>query len=283
MSGIFSKIKDNVILILKGIVIGIADAIPGVSGGTMALILKIYDQLLAAISLRIESLKKNWKFILFLGIGIVIGIVLAAKVLAFLFETYSVPTQLFFMGVVIGSIPLIFKEARNPEGEEKKKFTPICAIPFLLGVAVILGVFFANGGTSLPVIRELTVGNFFLIFIWIIFAAIAMIIPGVSGALVLKAMGGYDTLITAVNELNILILIPAVLGAAVGLLGAAKLLSVLLKKYRMPVYAFILGLIIASPVSIFPQSFRFNTQGIIGVVLFLFGLILPAMMEIKKK
>ena len=125
--------KEGALNVVKGIAVGIADAIPGVSGGTLAVILKIYDRLLPAISLNLKKLKKNIGFLMTVGIGIVLGIVIASKILSYLFEAHNVPTQMFFMGVIIGSIPGIYKECTK-----ERKLRPADAVPFLIAAAAML-------------------------------------------------------------------------------------------------------------------------------------------------
>ena len=109
-------------LSLKGIAIGTANAVPGVSGGTIAVITKIYDKLLAAITPNIKKLIKNLPFLIPVGLGMLIGILAAAKVLGFLFDEFNVPTQMFFIGVVIGSIPMIYKECTAEKSAEYDRF-----------------------------------------------------------------------------------------------------------------------------------------------------------------
>ena len=117
----------NFITALKGAALGTAFVIPGFSGGTMAVILKIYDRLLDAISLNIEKLKKNFGFILFLVIGMAAGVFATAVGLSWLFENHPVPTALTLTGIVVGSLPMIWKE-----GTSESKFKPLNIIPFLI-------------------------------------------------------------------------------------------------------------------------------------------------------
>ena len=110
----------HIINVLKGVVIGIANAIPGVSGGTMMVIMKVFDRLLGAVTLNLKKLKENFVFLLTILLGMGIGVILSAKVLSVCFEKYFVQTQFFFMGVVLGSLPMIYKIAT-----EKKKFSAV--------------------------------------------------------------------------------------------------------------------------------------------------------------
>lgn len=267
-----------VILALKGIAIGIANAIPGVSGGTIAVITKIYDELLESITPNIKKLMKNMPFLLPVGIGMIIGILLAAKVLAFLFETYNVPTQLFFMGIILGSMPMIYQEATR-----EKKLQPINIIPFLIGAGIMIGMFFIRTDNISSVDSSLTVGNAVLFVLSAFLAAVAMIIPGISGALVMKILGAYDAAIMALNDMNIPVILLFAVGAIVGIFVAAKVISMLLKKFRKETYCIIAGLIIGSVPSVFPSGFKFDAQGIVGIVLLVVGLAVPTLSELPSK
>ena len=267
-----------IILALKGIAIGVANAIPGVSGGTIAVITKIYDELLESITPNIKKLIKNMPFLLPVGIGMIIGILLAAKVLAFLFETYNVPTQLFFMGIILGSMPMIYQEATR-----EKKLQPINIIPFLIGAGIMIGMFFIRTDNISSVDSSLTVGNAVLFVLSAFLAAVAMIIPGISGALVMKILGAYDAAIMALNDMNIPVILLFAVGAIVGIFVAAKVISMLLKKFRKETYCIIAGLIIGSVPSVFPSGFRFDAQGIVGIILLVVGLAVPTLSELPSK
>lgn len=266
----------NIITALKGAALGMAFVIPGFSGGTMAVILKIYDRLLDAISLSIEKLKKNIGFILFLGIGMAVGVFATAVGLSWLFENHPVPTSLTLTGIVVGSLPMIWKECTS-----EHKFKPVNIIPFLIAFAVMVVMFFferadmaetaAQTDFSLLLALKLAAGGFI--------AAISMVIPGISGSLMLTIMGMYETSITAVKDLNIALIAPIGIGAVVGILSGAKIISILLKKFKQGTYSVIIGLIVGSLLTIFPADFRFNSEGIIGIVLGVIGFIIPILFE----
>lgn len=262
------KLTEKIILVVKGAFVGIADAIPGVSGGTIAVILKIYDKLLDAIDLNPKKLKENLPFLIPLGVGILLGIFLASKVLGFLFENHNVPTQLLFMGIIIGSVPAIFKECRS-----SGKLSPFHLIPFILSGAAIAAFNMLRDSSAAVGINPVS------IIIMTAAAAAAMIMPGLSGALVLKILGGYDAAIMAVSSLDIATLVFFAIGAAVGLLAAAKVISLLLKKCKTGTYCAILGLIIGSLPAIYPEGFALDTEGIIGIFTFAAGIAIPLLME----
>lgn len=276
----FGKAKDSIILVLKGIAMGIGNAIPGVSGGTIAVVTKIFDRLMEAITPNIKKLIKNMPFLIPVGIGMVIGIFCTSLVLEKLFEAYYVPTQLFFLGLIIGSIPTILHECKK----ETSKIRPVNLVPFFIGVLFMVALLFLNeGGSMFAEGAALTVRDVILYIIMGFIAAAAMIIPGVSGSMIMKVFGAYDSIISAVANLDIAVLAVFAVGAIIGLFAAVKIINVLLKKFRQGTYCLILGLIMGSVAHIFPAGFKFNAQGIIGIVLLLVGLAVPYLTELPSK
>lgn len=294
-----SNLMEHIINVLKGAVIGIANAIPGVSGGTMMVIMKVFDRLLGAITLNLKKLKENFVFLLTIIIGMGIGIILSAKVLNICFENFYVQTQFFFMGVVLGSLPMIYKEANK-----EKKLAPVHLIPFAIGLGIIIGVTLLSSSMENSVIEKLTAANFIYLAAISVVAAAAMIMPGLSGSLVLLILGGYQTVINAVDTMNIPILIPVAVGIVIGIVLCAKLITLCLKKWQRGTYAVILGLIVGSFYAIWPREtqtteiidgvekvvtegadFAFNSTGIVAIIIGIIGVLLPLSMALidKKK
>lgn len=267
-----------------GMIIGVANVIPGVSGGTMAVLLNIFDKLMNAFS--IKNLKKNLVFLLELALGGAIGILLFSKGVKFLLDTYPVATNFTFIGLIIGSIPMIYKRAT------RQTFRKINLIPFFIGLAAMVALSIVNADSiSGSVFTELTVGRFFLLLVWGAVAIVAMIIPGISGSLVLKVMGGYDTVITAVAGLspmdisgslhNLLILLPFALGCIAGALAGIKAIKTLIAKYEQATYFAILGLIVGSPISMV-RGFGFHTQGFIAIGLLIVGAVVAYLFSVSE-
>ncbi len=277
----WAKAKESIFLALKGIVIGIGNAIPGVSGGTIAVVTKIYDRLIGAITPNIKKLIKNMPFLIPVGIGMVIGVFLTAVALEKLFQLYNVPTQLTFLGLIVGSLPLVLNECKK----EQKKIRPINLIPFAIGVIFMIVLLFAGSGEPMFKGGALSLRDVVLYIVMGFIAAVTMIIPGVSGSMVMKIFGAYDSVISAVANLEFPVLFSFGAGVVIGIFVAAKVIDLLIKKYRQGVYCLIIGLIVGSVPHIFPAEFRFNVQGIIGAVLFFVGAAIPLLMErpFKKK
>lgn len=263
---------------IYGAIIGIANIIPGVSGGTMAVILNIYDELIGAVGDLKKDFKKNMMFLLPIGIGAGIGIILFSKLIEFLLGHYPMPLNFFFMGLIIGSIPMIYKRAK---GDGIK---PVSLIPFFATLAFMIGVaFIGDGSASASIITTLTMGSFIKLLVCAAVAAACMILPGVSGSLVLMILGVYTTVLTAISHFNILILIPVAIGVLIGIIGGAKLISIALK--RSPQYTFmaILGLILGSLVPVYRNAgFTFSGEGIIAIITLIIGVAVTLLFASEK-
>lgn len=276
----FTKAKDSIFLVLKGAAVGIGNAIPGVSGGTIAVVTKIFDRLIEAITPNIKKLIKNLPFLIPVGIGMVIGIFLTAVALDYLFETYNVPTQLFFMGLIVGSLPTVMHECKK----ERSRISPINLIPFMAGLAFMIFLLFAgDGGSMFTEGAALTLRDVLVYVVMGFIAAVAMIIPGVSGSMIMKIFGVYDSIIGAVSGLEFPVLLSFGAGAVIGIFAAAGIINALMKRFRQGVYCLIIGLIVGSVPHIFPEGFRFNAQGIAGIVLLLVGAAIPIFMELPSR
>lgn len=261
----------NIILALKGAVFGIANIIPGVSGGTMAVIMKVYEKLLESINSIFKHFKESMKFLIPFGIGIIIALLLGSKLINICLDKCPIPTSLFFAGLVLGGVPLVYKGTQ-------KKFNIKNIIIFLITTGIVVGMLF------IPTTDKSTIKGFdyFLLFICGFVAAAAMIIPGISGSMVLMLIGYYNTIINALNNLtnmellgnSILILLPFGIGVVIGFLSCCRLIAFLIKKFPIESYFAILGFVIASIISIIYKAClnEFDIiQLIIGIILIPIG------------
>lgn len=262
---------------LSGLAFGIANVIPGVSGGTMLVVFGIYDKLTESIS-GIKAIFKNILFLITFGLGAGGGIVLSALVITKLFAAFGLQTNMYFIGLILGSIPLIYKA-----GTEKSKVRPLCIVPFLLSMGAVIALSVMERMDLVSVVPD-TVSGFNLLFsvklfLCALLAAVTMIIPGVSGSFIMMLLGVYETVIGAITELNFYVLIPFALGAVIGIIGGAKLISTLIQKYQLWVYSAIMGLVIGSVYAILPDGFGFNTATGAGFVCLLFGVLTAVLVE----
>lgn len=245
---------ESIKFIIYGIAMGIANVIPGVSGGTIAVILNFYDRLMESITLNLKIVKRNLPFLIPLFLGVGIGIVGLSKIMQFLLENFTTQTYFGFIGIVFGSLPLIFFKAKG-----KKNIKPMSWIPFVIALVLMLYLAFANGDkeTAKTIVKYTTLNmeSFMMCFFSMAIATVTMIIPGISGSLILIIMGMYGTVYGfAIAEFNIPLLIPCGLGAVVGILGGAKVVRLVLSKFEQLTYMAILGLLVGSIVQLFMLS-----------------------------
>ncbi len=233
--------------IIAGIAVGIANVIPGVSGGTIAVVFGVYSDLIGAASLDIKTIKANFKIYLCLFGGMGLGAILFARLFRLVYEKFPIQTNFFFVGLIVGSIFIIFDLVRKKEKESS--FTKVSKIVwFFIGLSIMLALYFSKGATasSTAAIETLSLGNFILLFLIGFAGAAAMVIPGISGSFILLILGAYYTVIKAITDLNIPVLIPIGLGVLAGFILSARLISFLMEKFPKITYAFILGLVAGS-------------------------------------
>ena len=243
---------------LKGMVMGIANVIPGVSGGTMAVSMGIYDKLIGSITHLFKDLKKSIITLLPIGLGMVIGILALARVIEFMFERIPVQTNTFFIGLIAGGLPMIIKEVKG----QKIKLSGI--VGFLVFFVLVIGMAALDGASGNNAEFSKGIRDIIKLFGAGIVAAATMVIPGVSGSMMLMLLGYYEPVISAVNEAvdglrgvegasfasALFVLIPFGIGVVIGIFAIAKLIEWLFSKFKLTVYWAIIGLISASPIAI---------------------------------
>lgn len=276
--------KDKIVLVIKGFIMGIANIIPGVSGGTLAIILGIYEKFIGAINHFFSNFKENFKFLLCVFIGIGLSLITMSNVIDYSYKNFPLPTTLFFVGLVIGGLPLLYKKVK---GKKEKKEVSSWVI---FGITFAIVIFMAISDKIFGNVAQVDFSNmnlisYILLFIVGAIAAATMIIPGVSGSLVLMLLGYYYPVINTIKELstfnnlgnNLIILIVLGLGVLVGIVLIAKLIEFLFKKYETKTYYGVLGFIFASiiaiPIATFSEiEITFNIiHIIIGIVVAFIG------------
>lgn len=243
--------------ILRGIVIGLANVIPGVSGGTMMVSMGIYDKLIWCINHVFKEFKKCVKTLLPYAIGMVIAILAGAIGLKIAFREFPLPTNALFIGLILGSLPFILKEMKG------EKIGVIGVIIFLAFFALVVVLKVIEKETSTVI--NLSVLEVLKLLVLGMIASATMVIPGVSGSMMLKTLGYYEPIVTgALPDLlkgivsgngqmilhNLGILLPFAIGIVLGILGIAKLIEILIRKWKGRTYCAILGMVVASPVVI---------------------------------
>jgi len=253
---------EIIINILKGVVISISQIVPGVSGGTIAIVLGIYDKLIHAVNNIIKDFKNQYKILLQVGIGAILGMFIFSNIINVIIDKYPIQIGYMFIGIILGGAPLMFK--KSTENGFKKKNLIYLAIGII--VALLLS---GSGVDNSAVIRELSFMNAIWLFIAGVIIAVALILPGISGSFMLLILGLYNTVMAAISEINIIVLLPILVGGIVGTLATARLIEWLLKKFPGETYMMIFGFVLASVTGVFP-GFQLM-QSLIGLILGIIG------------
>ena len=232
----------------KGMAIGATMMIPGVSGGTMALILGIYNDIIGAISNIFKEFKKHAVFLLVVGAGSVLGLVAISWIVDYFLKNFNNPTMFLFCGIVVGGFPVLFKEANV--GERKKTDF----IWLVIGFLIVGGLMYldAKFDKSLFTFTSLSVGSFIYLFIAGIVVSVALILPGISTSFLLLALGLLEPTMEAIKTYNLAFLAPLLIGVLFGVMATTKLLESLMKNKPRPTYLMIIGFVIASLIEVFP-------------------------------
>ncbi|GAB5557990.1 MAG: DUF368 domain-containing protein [Schleiferiaceae bacterium] len=251
------SLKDYASITLKGLAMGAADVVPGVSGGTIAFITGIYEELINSINkinlealsiLRKEGLGKAWNYIngwffVSLFLGIAISIISLAKGITYLLDTHPTLLWSFFFGLVFASIFFVAK------GVKKWKLSTV--------VGLVIGAAFAYYITTLPAQTENEA--LWYIFISGMIAICAMILPGISGSFILLLMGSYKVVLTAIHERNLLTIATFAVGAVIGLLSFSRLLKWMFAKHHDVTIAVLSGFLVGSLNKIWPWKETLST------------------------
>ncbi len=280
MSNITSSnrsLKNYFVLGMKGLSMGAADVVPGVSGGTIAFITGIYEELISSLSninfgalkkLKKEGLKSAWKYIngnffVALFLGIFISVFSLAKLVTYLLDQYPVFLWSFFFGLIVASFVLVAKRITKWN---------LSAILALIVGAIIAGYISSLTATA-------TGEDLWYIFISGAIAICAMILPGISGAFILVLLGSYHSIMTGIKTLDIKIVTVFLAGCVVGLLSFSKLLNYLFNNFKQLVLALLSGFLLGSLIKIWPWK---NKVGDVPIVIhsdgreeFMMGNVLP--------
>lgn len=249
-----------------GILIGIANAIPGVSGGTMAVILNIYDKIMYAISLK--NIRENLKFLIPLAIGAGTGIFALSQVIVQAMEKYPIILNFCFIGLVLGSMPALYKKAKG-DGIHNRNWIFFAAA---LGVMIFLTIINPEATTNktLEEIGGISVVFCIWLFVTALVSMIAMILPGLSGSLILLLLGTYGIVMESIATFNLILIAVTGLGVLAGGFIGVKVIKKMLRFHPQALYFGILGLMVGSMIIIWP-GFSFNLNGVIaaaGLIIF---------------
>lgn len=231
--------------IYRGVFMGISDIVPGVSGGTIAVLLGIYDRLIAAITgLFSKDWKKHLGFLIPLVIGAGAAIFSFSHLMEWLLAYHARATFYLFIGLILGSLPYMFKEAKLQQNIENKKYIVLLVIGMILINLLPLD---PTGGS---IIAERSMMMYVILFFSGFLASAAMILPGISGSFVLLVIGMYHTIIHALTEVEITVILIVSAGIAIGILTMSNIINYFLNKFRYETFTFIIGLVVGSVILI---------------------------------
>ena len=236
-------------MILKGVVIGVANIIPGVSGGTMAVSMGIYDKMIHAATHLLSEFKKSMKILIPIVVGAVIGIVALARMIEIMFEKIPFQTNLLFIGLIVGGLPAI---ARKVKG---KSIRLGHLLSFLIFFVVVAGLAILGEQEGAAADLSFSLLNVVKLFGVGIVASATMVIPGVSGSMMLMLMGYYNPVLSEINgfidnllDFNVpgildgcLVLVPFGLGVVFGIFAIAKIIEIVFEKFPEHAYWAIIG------------------------------------------
>ncbi|MGP1438518.1 MAG: DUF368 domain-containing protein [Treponema sp.] len=280
MQNVFSIIKQ----IIYGLLIGLSNVVPGVSGGTIACVLGVYEDLLVLPSLDISRLKERWKSVLPLFIGMGLGILLFSKLVTFVYNTYPVYTSYFFVGVIFASISFLFDTSSEEENKNIKK-TIIKVILFLIAL-FIMTLFYILKRRGVAISFNESERNIVFYLVLICYCAIAlagMIIPGISGSFLLLLLGAYQIVMSAIATFDIKLLVCIGFGVLLGVVSTSRLIKFLIERFKTLSYSFILGLTFGSILHIFPFVCQPFQQRFISALMLLSGYVLVSILTRKSK
>ena len=266
--------KNIILNIIKGMLIGVANVIPGVSGGTIAVSTGVYERIINAINNITQDFKRSIKILWPFVVGMIIGIVELAFAITFLLERFPVPTTACFIGLVLGGVPALHAKIKD----EKLKWTHMVAFVFTLALIIVPAVI----AVDTPAIEtvELNFVNIMILILLGITSSAAMVVPGVSGSLILMMLGYYEFIIGLVKNCvsnlvnfnfevllqNVLLAVPFGFGVIFGIVGISKIIAYALKKWPNATIWGILGLVVASPFAIIVKMGTITISPLIVIV-----------------
>lgn len=270
------KQLENLLLIVKGFILGIANIIPGVSGGTLAMTMGIYEDIIKSISSILKTPKKSLKLLLYLGIGGVLSILILSKLLNYTLTNYAFATTLFFIGLIVGGFPLLLKKAKG------HKVSLGYLLSFLSTTSLVIILRLLQTSENTVSLNNISLFTMIILLLVGMLAASTMVIPGVSGSFVLMLIGFYKPILNTISNItkfnllghNLLILVPFVIGVLLGIVLTAKLIEYLLKKYEIYTYYGIYGFILASILVLILNVYNKATgipEVVVGILLVLLG------------
>ena len=267
--------------IISGACIGVANIIPGVSGGTVALLLGVYEKLTESVgeflTASVEKKKEYIKFLSQIFVGAVIGLLGFAKIIGYLYAHHEEATSFFFLGLIVASLPLVLNH------RESKVLNNSGKLWFLIGLLIMIGFSVLQHfyGSSESGVTSYAMNSSYAIKLILAgsLAGGAMVIPGISGSLLLVMLGEYYNILGFVNNRMLLPISLVGIGAVIGIIGFARIIDKLLKSHKDNTLYFIIGLIVASLLEIWPGFTLDLSNGILNIISILLGVFIVQLMK----
>lgn len=219
----------------KGIIVGIGGVAPGLSGSVLLIVFGLYQRTLDALGNLLGNFKKNVRFLLPLVAGMFVGVLLFSKVINFFLNHYEMPTRFCFLGLILGTLPMVWKEVRK-EGFSKKYYA-------VIALAAALGIwFFTVNPNAFPQVTNPSLLQSVLLGIAV---AATAIIPGVDPAVFLSTLGFYEMYVAALASFDLSILLPMVVGLALGAVAISFCMSLLFKRFYTATFSVIFGIFLS--------------------------------------
>ena len=243
----------------KGILGGVGNIIPGLSGSALLVIVGLYQKCINAITeiVKFKNLKKNILFLIPIGLGVVVGTVVIGNVLVYVLDKFPMQTSYAFLGFIVGTIPMLFKEAN------KKGFKKSYIIPLAIAIAAGFSLLLLKNSSAVQDLELHFIEKMILGFI----LAGSTIIPGISSTVLLSMIGYYEFYLVAVAKVDVIALLPVMIGLGIGAIMFAFLIKVLLDKHYGYTYYAISGFCIATIPAVIRGSFGFNLVTLISCLL----------------
>lgn len=274
--------KEKIFLFIKGIILGISFVIPGVSGGTLAVLMGIYEELIEAASnfyKSVNDFKKYFMYLLPIGLGVVFSVSVFARIIKFGLDKAPIITILIFLGMIIGGIPSLCKNVKE------NKITIKDASLMLVGMLIVLSMLIFHKSSNLVTFDNMNMYGYVILFFVGMLAAVTMVVPGISGSFTLMLIGYYEPVLNMVNEItafknlntNIILMCVFMLGVVLGIVFVSKIIDWCLKHYKKETYYAIIGFVLSSIVSVLYEVSKFSMNEVhlvIGVVLLIINSVL---------
>ncbi len=252
---------------LIGILIGFGAILPGVSSGVFCVIFGIYEKLVNSIINFFKDFKTNFLFLFSIGLGGIVGVVLFGNVIKYFFSLYKFQSCYTFIGLILGTVPALFKQASTNKYVEFKNILPMI-ISFLFGIALI----FLEKYLGLSNTSSASSNYLYLIFAGFLMS-VGIVVPGISNTVILMCLGGYTTYIGAVATIDLHILIPMGIGLFFGCLLWIRIIKYLFDKHHQITSLCIIGFTLGSVFVLFP-GFAHGISGLVCTMLFFISLII---------